>query len=299
MDLDAVADELYGLPPGDFTEVRNERAKEARAAGDRELAERIRRLRRPTLAAWASNLLVREQPEETGPLLRLGEALRTAHRDLDGEQLRELSAKQRQVVSALGRQAGQLTAQAGQRISEDVRHEVEETLHAALADPRAAQEWARGRLTRPLTAPTGFAAITEAPGTAAPEAPPTPRRRGKGKVADLDAERARRRERREQLERAQRQAEEARRALQEREDELAAARGGERDAEDRRRQAEARVTDLTDRLRQAETEQRRARDAAHDAREHAREADRAVREARRHAEDATSHAERLADQVER
>ncbi|MGW4517724.1 hypothetical protein ACWEO4_38520 [Streptomyces sp. NPDC004393] len=51
MGWDAVADELYGLPPGEFTAVRDERAKAARAAGDRDLAERIRRMRRPTLAA--------------------------------------------------------------------------------------------------------------------------------------------------------------------------------------------------------------------------------------------------------
>ncbi|MFV0138119.1 hypothetical protein ACLGIH_34035 [Streptomyces sp. HMX87] len=66
MDLETVSDELYGLRPGDFTAARNERAKAARSAGDRELAEQIRRLRRPTLAAWAGNLLVRQQPDENG-----------------------------------------------------------------------------------------------------------------------------------------------------------------------------------------------------------------------------------------
>ncbi|MFF4214587.1 hypothetical protein ACFYZE_35720 [Streptomyces sp. NPDC001796] len=108
MDLDAVADELYALAQGDFTAASDERAKAARAAGDRELAEQIRRLRRPTLAAWASNLLVREQPDEVQRLLQLGEALRQAHKNLDGEQLRELSAQQHQVTFALVRQASQL-----------------------------------------------------------------------------------------------------------------------------------------------------------------------------------------------
>ncbi len=144
MDLDAVADELYGLAPGDFTAARDERVKAARAAGDRDLAEQIRRLRRPTMAAWASNLLVREQPDETERLLQLGEALRKAHQDLDGAQLRELSAQQHQLTFALARQADQLTAQAGQRISDDVRQEVQDTLHAALADPEAAEQVAEG-----------------------------------------------------------------------------------------------------------------------------------------------------------
>ncbi|MGX9229447.1 hypothetical protein ACWV95_31000 [Streptomyces albus] len=83
MDLDAVTDELYGLPPEDFTAVRDRRAQEARKSGDRELSGRIRRLRRPTLAAWACNLLVRDRPEETRLLLELGEELRRAHRDLE------------------------------------------------------------------------------------------------------------------------------------------------------------------------------------------------------------------------
>ncbi|MGH3389331.1 MAG: hypothetical protein ACRDOO_10685, partial [Actinomadura sp.] len=219
MDLDAVTSELYGLPPGDFTPARDKHVKAARAAGDRHLAERIRRLRRPTLAAWASNLLVRERPEETGALLELGEALRRAHQELDGEQLRELSDKQRQVLSALARQARQLTAQAGQRISEDAQRKVEETLQNVLADPAAAREWAKGRLTKPLTASSGFTAVTgthQAPDT------PRPEEAAGSRVADLETARARR-EQREQLERARRQASAAERELHDREDELAAA----------------------------------------------------------------------------
>ncbi|MGW5696206.1 hypothetical protein ACWEWX_36430, partial [Streptomyces asiaticus] len=137
MDLDAVADELYALPPADFTAARDERAKDARTAGDRKLAERIRRLRRPTKAAWASNLLVRRQPDEAEQVLRLGEALRQAHQDLDGGQLRKLSTQQRQVIAALARQARELTAQAGQPIGEGAQREVQETLRAVLADPEA------------------------------------------------------------------------------------------------------------------------------------------------------------------
>jgi hypothetical protein len=38
MDLDEVADELYSLPVDQFTEVRNARAKELSAAGDRKTA---------------------------------------------------------------------------------------------------------------------------------------------------------------------------------------------------------------------------------------------------------------------
>ncbi|MFC3572013.1 hypothetical protein ACFOZ0_01645 [Streptomyces yaanensis] len=296
MDLDAVADELYGLPPSEFIATRDERAKAARAAGDQELADRIRRLRRPTLAAWAGNLLVRERPEEARRLLRLGEALRQAHRDLDGEQLRELSAQQRHVTFTLAREAGTLTAQAGQRISEDAQREVQETLHAVLGDPEAAGEWAQGRLTKPLSAPVGFPALTRAP------AAPSAARRGPkpaGRVADLDAARTRRREQRERLEQARQRAAEAERELHDREEELAAAQEEQRRVKARQQQAEQRVADLSRQLKEAESEQRQARDAARHTHEHTRDTEGAVREARRRAKDAATHARQLAEQTRR
>ncbi|AGP52354.1 hypothetical protein [Streptomyces rapamycinicus] len=321
MDLDAVADELYALPPADFTAARDKRAKDARTAGDRKLAERIRRLRRPTKAAWASNLLVRRQPDEAEQVLRLGEALRQAHRDLDGGRLRKLSAQQRQVIAALARQARDLTTQAGQPIGEGARREVEETLRAVLADPEAGREWVRGRLTKPLTAPTGFPLVAGA----ARSAPPTSRdgeRAAGSRVADLDAARSRRRERQEQERRheqererrraeqekrreqrerrarAHREAEDAERRLRAREAELTAAEEEQGRAAQRRHQAQQRLADLRKRLKEAEGEQREADDAVREARTRARKADRAVHEARRRATDAAAQAEQLTGQGE-
>ncbi|MFF4632700.1 hypothetical protein [Streptomyces griseorubiginosus] len=294
MDLDAVADELYALAPGDFTAVRGERAKAARAAGDRELAEQIRRLPRPTLAAWASNLLVREEPDEVQRLLRLGEGLRQAHQELDGDQLRELSAQQHQVTFALARQAGQLTAQAGQRLSDDMRQQVQDTLHAVLADPEAAEQWARGRLAKPLAAPTGFPALSVQRAPAA-----TARRtRPAGEAAALNAESARRREQQERLERARRQAADAEQELHDREGELAAAQEEQRRAEDEQELAERRVTDLSQQLQDAEREQQRTREAARKGHDHVRAVDRTVREARRRATKTAAHAQELAEQTQ-
>ncbi|MBP8534768.1 hypothetical protein [Streptomyces sp. MK37H] len=331
MDLDAVADELYALPPADFTAARDERAKDARTAGDRKLAERIRRLRRPTKAAWASNLLVRRQPDEAEQVLRLGEALRQAHQDLDGGQLRKLATQQRQVIAALAREARDLTTRAGQPIGEGAQREVEETLRAALADPDAGQQWVRGRLTKPLTAPTGFALVAGATRSA----PPTSRRGERvsgGRVADLDAARSRRRERQEQEQRREQQeqerrreqeererrraqqekrreqrerqarahqeAEDAERHLRAREAELSAAEDEQDRADQRKHQARQRLADLRKQLKEAESEQREADDAVREARTRVRKADRAVREARRRATDAAAQAEQLADQAE-
>ncbi|MFE7233095.1 hypothetical protein ACWCRF_13430 [Streptomyces sp. NPDC002405] len=293
MDWDAVVDELYGLPPGEFTAARDERARAALAAGDRESAERIRRLRRPTLAAWAGNLLVRERPDEVERLLELGAALRRAHQDLDGGQLRELSARQHQLTSVLARQAGRLAAQAGRRLGDDTRQEVQDTLHAVLADPEAAENWAKGHLAKPLSAPVGFPAFLREAGAT----PATRRARPVDEVADLDSARVRRREQQERLEQARQRAADAERELHDREDGLTAAKEEQSRAEEEQQRAEQRVDELSRQLEHAEREQRAAMEAAHRARDHTRDVDRTVREARRRARDAAARARRLAEQT--
>lgn len=174
MDYDSVADELYALRPEEFTAARASAMASARTAGDRELAERIRALRKPSLAAWVSNLLVRSSPGEVEPLLRLGEGLRQAHQDLDGTQLRELSRRQHALIRALSLQARQLAKEAGHPIGESVQREVENTLRAVLADPEAAEAWAGGRLAKPLSAAVGFPSAAEGarPQRPAPLPPP-------------------------------------------------------------------------------------------------------------------------------
>src|SRR2546423_15505531 len=105
MELEEVADELYGLPLGDFVAVRNARAKEAKAAGDRDLSAAISALAKPTKAGWLTNQLVRRRRDEIAPLLELGAGLREATASLSGDQLRELTRQQGRLVHALVQQA--------------------------------------------------------------------------------------------------------------------------------------------------------------------------------------------------
>ena len=60
MDLDEVADELYEVPPEEFIALRKARQDEAKADGDKALAKEIGALPKPSAAAWACNLLVRD-----------------------------------------------------------------------------------------------------------------------------------------------------------------------------------------------------------------------------------------------
>ncbi|WP_406176981.1 hypothetical protein [Streptomyces sp. NBC_00996] len=294
MNLDAVADDLYGLPPEDFTATRDARAAAARSAGDRPLAEKIRKLRRPSSSAWAANLLVRERPDEIQPLLQLGQALRQAHHDLDGEQLRELSRRQHLLINALSRQARQLAKEAGHPISDGVQREVESILHAVLADPSAAQEWAAGRLVKPFSQALGFPTVEDtaprrAPAASTPSTAPCPAARAR-------RDRAADEERRRLVEQARQEAADSERELRALEDEAATAGQEANEADEAENSLQQRVGEFAHELQRLQSQQRQARAAAQKARERVRVVDRQVREARRRAEASAAQVERLTAQ---
>jgi hypothetical protein len=283
VDFETVADELYGLAPEDFTATRNERAKQARSDGDRDVAERIRRLARPTAAAWRVNQLVRERSDEIQPLLELGAGLREATAKLSGDDLRRLGQQQHELVYALVRQARGIANAMGHKASDDTARGVEETLRAALADEQAAQKLAAGRLTDVLTH-VGFSAGLAAVSAAGDTKPHAPVEHAKGSKVDQDAER---------LERARQDVAAAQQALDD------ACRDRDRAADalnemnDRAQELDERLQRLHDELAAVERQQsdlerdRRRLDRDHD------EADRAVRDAQRRLRDAKARQERL------
>jgi hypothetical protein len=150
VDLESVADELYSLPREEFTAARNAAAKRAGEQGNRELAEQIGALRRPSTAAWLANLLAREQPDELRALVALGDGLREAQHQLQGAQLRRLSQQRHELVNGLVRQAQSLARSAGHSASEAVTRELVNTFTAAVNSASAAQALAGGHLTTAL-----------------------------------------------------------------------------------------------------------------------------------------------------
>ena len=145
-----VADELYALTPAEFTAARDERAREARSAGQRDDATAIKKLARPTSSAWLVNQLSRQAPEQLRRLVEVAGELEEAQRTLAGDRLRELSGQRRQVINDLLPQAADIANRAGQPASAAVLGEVRATLEAALADAAARDAVQSGRLTKPL-----------------------------------------------------------------------------------------------------------------------------------------------------
>jgi hypothetical protein len=267
--IEDVAQRLYGLLPEDFTSARDLAAREARASGDRATAKAISGLRRPSLAAWLVNALMRHRPAEVEQLLTLGEALRSAQFGLAGDEMRQLSRQRQQLIAAVGRQARALARELGHPVSDDVGQEVEATLGAAMADPEVAEAVRSGR----LTSPTSYAGLgtpeTETPSAparlaAVPTTPPAEATRGPRKADDPEARRRREEQRREeerQREEERRAAEleqarqEAREAQQAWEDAVETARAAQRRHDDAERavtEVRQRIDELQEQLQRAE-----------------------------------------------
>jgi hypothetical protein len=285
--LREVAEELYGLRPEEFTGARTAAEKEARGAGDRELAAAVKALRRPAVAAWVVNLLGRRNAELLTQVVSLGDSLRQAQAQLQGDELRELTRQRRRLVAAVTAEARSLAESQGQRLSDAVVRQVEETLQAAMADPRAAEAVLSGLLAQPLSS-TGVESLTGEAlavplGTRRPPAEPPPG------PPTLTVVRDEGRELREAEERAA-----------EADDDLRRARKARDSQEKKRAKAEAKLLQLEAELEEArrkvaEAEEATEAAAAKLSRVEAAltDADSEVEEARAAAEDATDVAARL------
>jgi hypothetical protein len=171
-----IAQELYALPPSEFTAARNRKAAGEHAAA-------IKALPKPSAAVWAINLLAMNEPEELDRLAALGDAMRHAQADLDRKTLSSLGAGRRQLVSAIAKQAAELATDAGHKLSAAALIEIQDTLQAALSDPDAAAAVASGVLLRTLASDgLGSVDLTDAVAAA------TPRRKA---TKDDTAQRAR------------------------------------------------------------------------------------------------------------
>jgi hypothetical protein len=151
MDLADAADELYRLTPDAFTERRQELVRQAREAGDRALATEIGKLRRPTVSAWLINRLVQDGETAFQDLSGFAAEFRAAHRNLDGEAIRQLAPRRQALLNSLTDLVAATAARSGKPATDAVLREVRETLEAAVADEQAEQAVRTGQLVRALS----------------------------------------------------------------------------------------------------------------------------------------------------
>jgi septal ring factor EnvC (AmiA/AmiB activator) len=161
-----VADRLYAEPLGAFTGARDAAAK---AADDQDLAARIKALKKPSVAGWAVNLLVRRESAQIDQVLALGASLRAAAESMAGEELRTLTRQRRQLTNALAETTRELARDHDVRLTSAVLDQVEGLLTAAMLDPVAAQVVRSGLVLTAFTS-TGISEVDVEAVCAVPEA---------------------------------------------------------------------------------------------------------------------------------
>jgi DNA repair exonuclease SbcCD ATPase subunit len=141
MTVDDDLDTLYGVRPEEFTALRKELVAASRKRGDAEAAKSVAAARRPTVAAWVVNHLVRADPSAQRRMSELSDALRAAHAEMDGARIRELTGANRRLVHELAEKAFAV-ADVGV-VSAALRDDVTATLQAAIADAEVADRLGR------------------------------------------------------------------------------------------------------------------------------------------------------------
>jgi hypothetical protein len=220
--LDDGAERLYGVAPEAFVAERDALAKRLRAEGRGEEAAAVKRLARPTAAAWAVNQLVRREPEWVQALVTAGRRLEEAQQALldrsgDRDALRAAMAGQREAIERLVGLAADVLREGRGSATPALLDHVRETLQAASLDPDARAQVCAGRLAHELSAAgIGLGGLVAAAPASAPPREDDARRRREAQAAERAARAA--------LEEAERAHERARRAAEDAAERVRAAR---------------------------------------------------------------------------
>ncbi len=149
--LDQLADQLYAQDPTAFVASREALVKELKAANREADAATLKAMRKPSLAAWALNILVREERVQVDALLAVGDELRHAQRTLSANDLRALTTQRHRVVRTVALRAGTLAADFGHPLSASALDQVTQSLDAAMTDSGCASALVEGHLTTELS----------------------------------------------------------------------------------------------------------------------------------------------------
>jgi hypothetical protein len=177
MTLDEAIDRLYGVALDEFVPERARLVKELRASEQREDADAVAKLKKPTVAASVLNRLAREHRREVDLLLDAGHRLREAQAGvLRGAERDSFERARKQEVEAMRRllRAAETLGASGSTLTQ-----VEQSLRGAAVSEEGRELLARGRFVKPFEAASGFDVLAGLAGDAA-----APRRRSAPSKAD-------------------------------------------------------------------------------------------------------------------
>ncbi|HEY6562525.1 MAG TPA: hypothetical protein VI072_34890 [Polyangiaceae bacterium] len=233
-DLARGMSELYGAPLDAFVDKRKELAGEATREGDKQAAETLKKVKKPTRIAWALNRLAHAHGKALDGFFESADALRTAQAQAlrgQGTDLRRAMSEQRREQERLVALALAELSDAGMGTGAGAERALQATLHAAAFGSREARQAVQtGRLERELEFESGLEAL------AGVELPPrtkeaeTPKAEPEPPVKAPRAKRDREQERSERERERERQRAEREREKLEREKRAHAAKDLERQA---------------------------------------------------------------------
>ena len=153
-------EEVYAVPPKDFTRTRNARVAALAKSGHHDAAEALRRLRRPAATLWAANQLGRANRKRLDAFIDAVAHVRRTQLH-EPRAVGEAVQRQRAALDALLEVARDALAKHGLNAGPEALRRISSTLQGAAVDARHAEDLRHGRLTGELAAP-GFEVFADA-----------------------------------------------------------------------------------------------------------------------------------------
>jgi hypothetical protein len=187
-ELDAALNRLYGVAPEGFVAERTRLAQELKAGGKRPEADEVAKLRKPTAAAWALNLVAREEPDAVQEWLGTAAGLRDASTraaEVGGDAVRAAMVAHRAATARLTETVRDRAQPGGRPLSPSMLDRVQALLQSATADADRGERLRAGRVAEEATPATPL----PAPPAKRERAVAKPRRRRPEPDTDARAER--------------------------------------------------------------------------------------------------------------
>jgi len=213
---DERVDRLYALPLDEFTAERNALAKELRKEGDRDSADAVKALKKPSVEAWTVNQLARQHGDEVARLVELGEEQPDVLASGDRDRLRQAMGDVRGTLTSLAKQAERILGGTDRKPTSALLERVTRMLQNAAATEEGRAALRLGRFTVD-------AEPADLPDVDIPTAAPAPKKARQTEKTDRAAQQKQRAEdeaERARLEHALRRAEERARLLKEKAEDL-------------------------------------------------------------------------------
>lgn len=153
IDKESRLDDLYSSPPAEFTRLRNDLAKELSAEGRDDAATEIKKLKKPPVTAWATNLLAKEARRGLEKLIAASQDLERGLAGGNNQVVKQATAARRKALAALRHEAAQILEESGHNAGPAPLERIVRNLQFAAADATVRESLLKGRLSSDLEPP--------------------------------------------------------------------------------------------------------------------------------------------------